>query len=149
GGEPPWWLTEKNPIHPASFPAFPEQDQRMRKLKLDLNDQALQKLSRQQSFVMRKTILEKVRGHAGMGGYVVTGLRDTPLATSSMFDDLKRSKYPPEAFRAFNADTVLLLGQGRSRVWQHGGDRPAPSPPYTFYAGSQVSYSVILSHTGQ
>ena len=55
-------------------------------------------------------LLEKVRARDGMGGYVITSLRNTPLA-SSLFDDPGRSKYDPATFRQFNADTVLLLGQ--------------------------------------
>src|SRR5262249_53116116 len=69
-----WWLTEKNPIHPAGFTAYAEQAERMQRAKVGLKDQELQELSRWQSFVIRKTILEKVRSYGGMGGYVVTGL---------------------------------------------------------------------------
>src|SRR5258708_38852782 len=98
----------------------------MAKLDIPFDGQALQRISRQQSFVVRKTILEKVRAKSSMGGYVVTGLRDTPLATSSMFDDLGRAKYEADDFREFNSDSVLVLEQGRGRVWKHGGDRPTP-----------------------
>jgi hypothetical protein len=149
-GQLPWWFTERNPIHPMTFPAYAEQRERMDAVRsqIGLDDQALVRLSRQESFVVRKTILEKVRVRSGMGGYVVTGLRDTPLATSAVFDDLGRSKYDPDAFRAFNADTVLLLGWGRSRVWKHGGDRPAPSTPYTLLAGQEAGFSIVLAHAG-
>lgn len=148
GGEIPWWLAEQNPIHATSFIAYSEQRQRMQALNLGVDAGALKRLSYQQSFMIRKTILEKVRARHGMGGYVVTGLRDTPLATSSLFDDFGRAKYAAEAFKAFNADTVLLLGVGRSRVWKHGGDRPAPASPYAFAAGREVRLNVILSHAG-
>ena len=150
GGDLPWWLTEPNPIHAAKAAelAYPEQRTRMARLALDLDGQALQQLSRRQSFIVRKTILEKVRARQGMGGYVVTGIRDTPLATSSMFDDLGRFKYDAEAFRAFNDDTVLLIGQGRRRIWQHGGDRPAPAAPRAFLTDQPVALDVILSHAG-
>jgi hypothetical protein len=83
-----------------------------------------------------------------MGGYVVTSIRDTPLATSSLFDDLGRTKYPIDEFRAFNADRVLLIGRGRARSWTHGGDRPAPFEPRSFLAGERVSLDVILSNAG-
>ena len=146
GGQLPWWLTEWNPLHPDTFIAYPAQRPRMERLNLD--DKALVRISRQQSFVVRKTILEKVRARAGMGGYVVTGIRDTPLATSAVFDDLSRSKYPPEAFKMFNADSVLLVRRGRARTWLRGGDRPAPFEPYSFVAGRPVRLEVILSHTG-
>lgn len=148
GGELPWWLTEWNPLHPRAFVGYPAQRERMAALDLAVPDQALVHISRQQSFAVRKAVLEKVRARAGMGGYVVTGLRDTPLATSAVLDDLNRQKYPPDAFRAFNADTVLLLGRGRARRWTQGGDRPVPLEPYSFPAGGLVAFDVILAHAG-
>lgn len=150
GGSLPWWLTEKNPIHPLEKLAYSEQVQRMAQLvDLGFTGQDLQRISRQQSFAIRKAILEKVRGRAGMGGYVVTSIRDTPLATSSMFDDLGRAKVDAEAFRAFNAESVLLLEQGRARIWKRGGDRPAPVDRFNLTAGRPVDYRIVLSHTGQ
>ncbi len=148
GGELPWWLTEWNPLHPQEKVGYPAQQARMQQVDVGLDDQALQQISRKQSFIVRKTILEKVRARSGMGGYVVTGIRDTPLATSAVFDDLGRSKYPPEAFAAFNADSVLALGRGRAREWTHGGDRPAPFEPYNILAGEATGFDVILSHAG-
>lgn len=150
GGSLPWWLTEKNPIHPLEKLAYSEQVQRMAQLvDLGFSGQDLQRISRQQSFAIRKAILEKVRGRAGMGGYVVTSIRDTPLATSSMFDDLGRPKVDAEAFRAFNAESVLLLEQGRARTWKRGGDRPAPLDRFNLTAGRPVDYRIVLSHIGQ
>lgn len=149
GGTLPWWLTEKNPIHSLQALGYPLQDERMRQLAdLGFSGQDLQRIARRQSFVIRKTILEKVRGRSGMGGYVVTGLRDTPLATSSMFDDLGRTKYDADAFRAFNAESILVLEQGRRRLWKRGGDRPAPMDRFNLTAGTPVDYRIILAHAG-
>ncbi len=147
-GELPWWLVEQNPIHAVTAIAYSQQSLRMPKLDIPFDEQALQHISRQQSYVIRKTILEKVRSKASMGGYVVTGLRDTPLATSSMFDDLGRMKYEAESFCTFNADTVLTLEQGRARAWKYGGDRPAPIDRNNHIAGSKVDFRVILSQSG-
>jgi hypothetical protein len=150
GGTLPWWLTEQNPIHPLEKLSYPKQAERMAQLgDLGFTGQDLQRISRQQSFVVRKTILEKVRGRAGMGGYVITGIRDTPLATSAMFDDLGRNKYDPEAFRAFNSDAVLVLEQGRRRNWKHGGDCPDPIDRFNLTAGAPVDYRVVLAHVGK
>ena len=80
-------------------------------------------LKQERDPMIRKTILEKVRARAGMGGYAITGWRDTPLTTSGIYDDLTRSKYDPETFKTFNADTVLLIGRGRARSF--GLCRPA------------------------
>lgn len=149
GGEPPWWLVEQNPIHPLTAIAYSQQQTRMAALDLPFTNQDLLRISRQQSFVVRKTVLEKVRAKLGMGGYVVTGLRDTPLATSSMFDDLGRPKYDADAFRQFNDDTVLILEQGRARVWRHGGDRPASADRFNHPADTLIDFRIVLSNIGQ
>jgi hypothetical protein len=120
----------------------------MQTLDIGLSAPELVQLSRQQSFMIRKTILEKTRARGGVGGYVVTSIRDTPLATSSMFDDQGRAKYAPPDFRRFNADTVLLVGRARARRWTRGGDRPAPFEPYSFAAGERVALYTILAHAG-
>lgn len=148
-GELPWWLVEQPPVHPLSHIAYSQQSARMPGLEIPFDGQALQRISRQQSFVVRKTILEKVRARASMGGYVVTGLRDTPIATSAMFDDLGRAKYEAAAFGEFNADTVLLLEQGRRRAWKHGGDRPRPVDRNNHTAGSIIDFRLVLAQTGK
>jgi hypothetical protein len=145
-GQLPWWLTEWNALHRREFVGYPEQKPRMERLNLD--EKGLIRISRQQSFVVRKTILEKVRARAGMGGYVVTGIKDTPLATSAVFDDLNQSKYTHEEFKTFNADTVLLIRRGRTRQWVRGGDQPAPFEPYSFVAGQRIHFELIVSPTG-
>ncbi|MBI1279248.1 MAG: hypothetical protein GC179_14065 [Anaerolineaceae bacterium] len=147
-GDLPWWLLEQNPIHALTAIAYSQQPIRMPQLDIPFDGQALQRISHQQSFVVRKAILEKVRAKASMGGYVVTSLRDTPLATSSMFDDLGRTKYDAEAFRQFNGDSVLVLEQGRGRIWKNGGDRPAPVDRNNHLAGSKLDFRVVLSQSG-
>lgn len=148
GGELPWWLVEQNPVHLVSIIGYSTQKTRMSQLDLGFRHQDIQRISRQQSFALRKNILEKVRRRSFMGGYVVTGLRDTPLATSAMFDDLKRPKYDADQFREFNADSVLVLEQGRARVWKNGGDRPAPVDRFNRVSGERLDYRMILSQTG-
>jgi len=148
GGDYPWWLVEQNPIHPLEKIGYSLQKQRMLELDLPYDNQTLMHISRQQSLVVRKAILEKVRRRSQMGGYVVTGLRDTPLATSSVYDDLGRAKYPLETFNQFNNDTVLLLDTGRTRQWINGGDRPTPSSTFTLTNGQQAIVNLIVSHAG-
>lgn len=147
-GELPWWLQEQNPIHPLSKIAHIEQEQRMAALALPLDTAELVDIARQQSFGVRKMVLEKVRAWSKLGGYVVTGLRDTPLATSALFDDFNQHKYDPEAFRQFNADTVLLLDRRRARQWSYDGDRPAPLDPYCVVAGRTSGFELLTAHTG-
>lgn len=146
-GNLPWWLTEHNPIHAVEKLAYQQQQERMAKLDLGFTGQELQQISRLQSFVVRKTILEKVRAHSGMGGYVVTSIRDTPLATSSMFDDLGRFKYDADEFKQFNGDDVLILEQGRERRWTNGGDRPIPADRQNHVSGDQLDFRIVLAQT--
>jgi len=148
GGQRPAWREMMGAGATLERWAGIEQEQRMAALNLPFSSQQLVDISRRQSFVMRKTVLEYVRSRSGMGGYVITGLRDTPISTSGVFDDLGRSKYDAATFRAFNADSVLILEQGRSRVWQNGGDRPSPIDRFNHVAGSDVRFRVVLSHVG-
>ncbi|HEX3054191.1 MAG TPA: hypothetical protein VHP83_26285 [Aggregatilineaceae bacterium] len=149
GGELPWWATEQNPIHPLNKLAYSQQIERMSQLNVGQIAPELVHLSRQQSLMIRKTVLERTRARDGMGGYVVTSIRETPLSTSSMFDNEGRAKYSAEEFRRFNADTVLLIGRGRARRWTRGGDRPAPTEPYSFAAGQPIALAAILAHAGK
>ncbi len=149
GGKVPWWLAERNPIHSINILAYSQQAERIAGLDLGFSAQDLQRISRQQSFVVRKSILEKVRAHAGMGGYVVTSIRDTPVASSSMFDDLGRLKYPANDFREFNGDTIFILEQGRERRWTHGGDRPTPVDRQNRISGEILDFRIVLSHAGK
>src|SRR5690606_32405902 len=94
-----------------------------------------------------KTILERSRARSAVGGYVLTGLRDSPISTSGVFDDLGRAKVDPAAFRQFNADNVLLLEGGRTRDWVHGGDRPSPRDLHNHIGGHVASFRILLAHT--
>jgi hypothetical protein len=102
-----------------------------------------------QAQVTRKYTVETLRGRAGMGGYVVTGLRDTPIATSGVFDDLGRPKGDPAAFRAWNADAILCLEAPRRRAWTHGGDRPSRIDRHCAWAGETASWVIVLDAPGQ
>jgi hypothetical protein len=65
-----------------------------------------------------------------------------------MFDDLGQPKYDADKFQQFNADTVLILEQGRSRIWKYGGDRPAPVDRNNHIAGSLLDFRIVLSNSG-
>lgn len=126
--------------------AYIEQEQRMAANALPFSDAQIASISRSQSLVVRKTILERTRLRHDIGGYVLTGLRDTPISTSGVFDDNGHAKWEPEAFRAFNNDAVLLLEQGRARRWSRGGDRPYPGDLFNHRTGAEASFRVVLAH---
>ncbi len=149
GGELPWWLQEQNPIHPLAKIAHTQQRERMAALGLNRSEDELATIARRQAFAVRKVVLERVRSWARLGGYNVTGLRDTPLATSALFDDFGRSKFDAEAFRQFNDETVLLLGRRHARRWSIDGDRPAPADPFCFVADSPLALEIVLAHSGR
>ncbi|HIC90290.1 MAG TPA: glycoside hydrolase [Anaerolineae bacterium] len=148
GGQTPWWMTPNIPLQCPEIRALQEQRKRVAQAGITRSTQELVHIAQAQSFVVRKWVLERVRSRAGMGGYVVTGFRDTPIATSGVYDDLGRSKFAPAAFRAFNEDTVLTLGWGRQRRWRFGGDRPDRFAPFNIATGQLVRLNVLLSHTG-
>jgi hypothetical protein len=148
-GQPPWWMTADNPTYTwrPEVRALAEAEQRLDAARLAHTPQDLLTVANAQSLMVRKYTLETVRKRRAVQGYVVTGLRDTPVATSGVFDDFLQSKWPAEAFRPFNDDAILCLDVGRSRIWQHGGDRPERLDPHNGWGGESVRLPVILSHS--
>ncbi len=110
---------------------------------------SLTRLGRLQATAVRKFILEQVRQHHATGGYVVTGWRDTPIATSGMVDDAGALKFDALAWRQFNADRVLVLDRERRRQWTHGGDRPVHRDPYCWWRDEPLELHVVLSNGGE
>jgi len=131
--------------------AYRDQEARMSAIRADgdfpFTDADLQATSRAGSFVVRKLILEHTRSRGNIGGYVITGLRDTPMSTSGLFDDHNLPKFDPDAFRSFNAENVLVLERGRARVWQNGGDRPARLDRFNHRAGTRIRFVTVLANT--
>ena len=78
---------------------------------------------------------------------MITGLIDTPIATSGVLDDFGEPKWAPAEFRRINDAAILCLDVGRSRIWQHGGDRPERLDLHNWWAGEPVRLHVILNHT--
>jgi hypothetical protein len=145
-GDRPWWLTSQNPVtrwRPEAQAAVEWAD-RLAAANTGVSFDEMTRISYRQSFVIRKYTLEALRRRRGIGGYVVTGLRDTPISTSGIWDDFLSPKWPAEDFRPFNSDDVLCLDVGRRRRWQHGGDRPDPLGPYTLWSGTPARWDVIL-----
>lgn len=121
----PWWLTADNPVmdwHTEIHPML-HQEELIAATELALTHQQLQEISYAGSLAIRKYVLETVRRRAGIGGYVITGLRDTPISTSGIFDDAGYPKWSPEQFMGFNGEYALCLDGDRRRHWQNGGDR--------------------------
>jgi hypothetical protein len=150
GGRKPWWMTADLPIatwRPEAR-AIVEAEARMAKSLPGWTVSELVAIASRQALVTRKYTLEAVRRRAGMGGYVITGLRDTPIATSGVLDDLGRPKWDPAEFRMFNDQAILCLDVGRRRRWTHGGDRPSPVDPFNWWAGDLARWNLILHHTG-
>jgi hypothetical protein len=87
----PWWLTTDNPLMDWSPHARParQQEESIAAAGLGLTHQQLREISYAGSLAVRKYVLETVRRRAGIGGYVITCIRDTPITTSGIFDDLR------------------------------------------------------------
>ena len=150
GGEEPWWMTAENPVtrwRPESL-ALLEYHDRLKKAQTGFSPQELVAISYAQSLVERKYTLEALRRRRGMGGYVITGLRDTPISTSGIWDDLNRAKWTPTDLLPINGDAVLTLDVPRKRRWHHGGDRPDRVDVYNHLSGSTVRWNVIFFYTG-
>jgi hypothetical protein len=148
-GVVPWWLTDDIPTHTwrPEVVAQIEAEARIAAAAPGVSAPELVRIAAAQALVVRKYTLETVRRRRQVQGYVITGLRDTPIATSGVFDDLWQPKWPIQTFGAINGDHMLALDTGRGRVWRHGGDRPQHLDAHNWWAGSIVRLHIILNHT--
>ena len=143
---PPWWLTDPLALDRDDFLYTRDYHARLATAGIHDGGAALTRIARQQATAVRKYILEQTRLHGASGGYVVSGWTDTPITTSGIVDDQGELKFDGTEWQRFNADGVLLLEQGRRRLWVAGGDRPAPRDPYSWWAGEPAEVHVLLSN---
>lgn len=147
-----WWLSQDPNQNPQGVRWFYETPFVEERLKAQGLWEALPELvtrSRLEMVAYHKLILETMRRLHGTAGYVVTGLKDTPISTAGLLDEQGEPKVALETYRAFNSDTVLLLDWARRRVWQAGGDRPANLGLYNHVRGQTVYPRLLLSHFGK
>ncbi len=145
-----WWLERDPQVNPQGVRWFyetPFVEERLQRKGLTPYLRQLVQTSRQELWVHHKFVLERVRAMAGTSGYIVTGLKDTPIATAGLLDEHGEPKVLPD-YRMFNDDTVLLLDWHRRRVWQAGGDRPANPDPFNHFGGQTLYPTLAVSHFG-
>ena len=147
----PWWMTGDIWVHTwrPEVEALLHEQELLAQADLHFTPQELTAISYAQSLVVRKYILEAVRRRAGMGGYVITGLRDTPIFTSGIFDDFYRAKWTPAEFLPFNRDSVLSLDTNRIRRWQHRSERVERLDTFNWWTGQPVRLYLVLNTTAE
>ena len=146
-----WWLERDPEVNPQGVRWFyetPFVEERMQQAGVWDALPELVRASRHEMLAYHKLVLETMRSLPNTSGYVVTGLKDTPIATAGILDEHSELKVSPESYTDFNADTVLLLDWHRRRDWIAGGDRPAHPDPYNHFGGRAVYPQIIVSHFG-
>ena len=101
----------------------------------------LMESSRQKSLFMRKYVHEAVRSRDPIAGYVITGIRDTPISTSGFFDDWLTPRFSPHECLPWNSQDTLFLIPTRRPPWVDGGNRPGWLDPFNHFVG-QVFFKV-------
>lgn len=150
-GADPWWMRDDPVANPQGVRwEYSVVAHRQRLAEAGVADRSAEMVAGacEQALLVRKLTFETVRSYEEISGYVVLGVRDTPISTPGMLDDLGRARFPAEAFSAFNADSVLILGWDRRRAWIAGGDRPHHLDVYNYRSAGTVRPHLTLSHTG-
>jgi len=120
-------------------------EERMEKSGISQDFKHLHMLSIDHSMVHRKTTLEMTRSFPGIGGYNITAIRDVPICSNGLFDDLGAAKFDAEEFRKFNFDVILLPAWDLTRIWEHG-DRVMHRERYNFFGGSEYRLTILVSN---
>lgn len=108
----------------------------------------LMESSRRKGIFIRKFVHESVRAREALAGYVVTGIRTTPISSAGFFDDWGEIRFTPEECLPWNGPDVLFQIPIRRPPWVHGGNRPGWLDPYNFFAGQVFIRIGIHSETG-
>lgn len=142
----PWWITFENPVTTwrAEAQALVDELPRIEKAGLSSSIDDLIYISYNQAYEIRKYTLEILRRRSGIGGYVITGLRDTPISTSGIWDDFGRPKWTPMDFTRINSEDILCLDTDRRRSWRYGGDRPDLIDTYCIWCGSTARWQIVI-----
>jgi len=97
---------------------------------------ALAESSRGKARFIRKTVHEAVRERESISGYVITGIRDTPISTSGFFDDWDQPRFSRDEIEPWNGDHALIRVPLRRPPWVRGGNRPGWQDASNFFAGT-------------
>ena len=147
GGNKPWWLvpTKLGIKWPVGY--FYQKERMVEAGLWDRLDELVE-TSKAKAQVYRKAVLEAVRQYKRTAGYVLTSIKNTPMASSAFFDDLGEMKCPASEWTGFNSDTILALNWDNRRAWVHGGDRLVKWDTYNYWSGAAVRPHLIISHFG-
>lgn len=148
----PWWARRDGTLNPQGARwlfKIVEHEARLKANGLWDQGPRLVEVSQKQALLHRKHTIETTRVNREIGGYVITGERDTPLSTAGLFDDAGEPRFDAAAFRACNDDLVLSLTWDRRRAWINGGDRAACWDTFSYVSGARIRPHLVLSHYGR
>ncbi len=145
------WETNDKHTNPISIlkPDFflHMHDERMEKSGIRADFPLIEKLANNHALTHRKVTLEMTRSFPEICGYNITSIRDVPIATSGIFDDLNKLKFDPNHMSFINADVALVPAWDLTRVWING-DRVRNKPRYSFFGGTQYGLHILMSNYG-
>lgn len=138
--EAPYWSSEDEALNAQGvrwqhdLPGFLHKN-RFTRNPVEHRHEALMASSLSKARFVRKTVQEAVRARSEIAGYVVTGLRDTPISTSGIMDDWDRPRFTGEDLADWNGERCLFLIPSRRPPWVHGGNRPGWMDPFNHELG--------------
>ena len=101
-------------------------------------DRELRAASHERAAFVRRSMAEAARARPGISGYVVTGLRDTPISTSGLFDDWDAPRFSDASVREWNAPSMLFMSPLRRAPLRAGGNVPRALDPFCVAPGTAM-----------
>lgn len=142
----PFWLVDDLTLKRDELTWVRAYQDRLDKAGVSDGGKTLTQMARRQATELRKFVFEQTRREHATGGYVLTGWRDTPIATSGIVDDRGGLKFDPQEWRRFNGDRVLLMDRERRRRWVNGGDQPIYRDPFVWWNDELIEIHIALSN---
>ena len=99
---------------------------------------SLMEISRQKALFVRKFAQEEIRARDAYQGYVVTGLRDTPISSSGIFDDWMNPRFSYQELSQWNLEACLFMIPRRKPPFISGGNRAGYVDRWNVFEGNQL-----------
>ncbi|MFV0519396.1 MAG: glycosyl hydrolase 2 galactose-binding domain-containing protein [Lachnospirales bacterium] len=105
----------------------------------------LEALGLKKAYDVRKYNLETTRSNDSISGYSITAIRDVPITSCGIIDDLGNPKFSNEDMKKINGDVTISMLPKLGRTWYRGSDIYESKDIFNFLSGDYINNRIVIS----